>query len=318
MSKSRDPSGTFLRQKPSTGEASNSNPATAEWQNSVGSGANRPLAPALYLVATPIGNARDITLRALDVLRACDVVAAEDTRVTSRLFAIHGISRPLVPYNDHNAAEARPRLIARLKRGERVALVSDAGTPLVSDPGFKLVREAIAAGIGVEAIPGSSAVLAALTVSGLPTNRFLFAGFLPPKGGERRTALTKLKTLEATLIFFEAPQRLAESLADMLTVLGPRPAMVGRELTKLHEEHRHGDIASLAEAYAKEHQPKGEIAIVIGPPLEAATDYSKADKALEGALEFMPVRAAADLVAEVLDLPRGALYKRALAIKTDR
>lgn len=274
------------------------------------------LAPGLYVMATPIGNARDVTLRALDVLNACDAIAAEDTRVTSKLLAIYGISKPLFPYNDHNAAQARPRLLGRLRAGERVALVSDAGTPLVSDPGFKLVREAITEGLPVHAIPGASAALTALVLAGLPTDRFLFAGFLPPKGGERRSALAELKAVPATMIFFESPQRLAESLADMEAVLGVRPAVVTRELTKLHEERRYGDLASLAAAYTKEPAPKGEVTIVVGAPAPGEPDFAKADALLEAALAFMPVRAAADLVANALDLPRRALYARALALKT--
>jgi 16S rRNA (cytidine1402-2'-O)-methyltransferase len=274
------------------------------------------LAPGLYVMATPIGNARDVTLRALDVLKACDAIAAEDTRVTSKLLAIYGISKPLFPYNDHNAAQARPRLLGRLRAGERVALVSDAGTPLVSDPGFKLVREAITEGLPVHAIPGASAALTALVLAGLPTDRFLFAGFLPPKGGERRSALAELKAVPATMVFFESPQRLAESLADMEAVLGVRPAVVTRELTKLHEERRYGDLASLAAGYAKESAPKGEVTIVVGAPAPGEPDFAKADALLEAALAFMPVRAAADLVANALGLPRRALYARALALKT--
>jgi 16S rRNA (cytidine1402-2'-O)-methyltransferase len=274
--------------------------------------------PGLYVIATPIGNARDITLRALDVLKTCDAIMAEDTRVTSKLLAIYGISKPLFPYNDHNGVQARPRLLARLRAGERVALVSDAGTPLVSDPGYKLVREAIAEGLAVHAIPGASAALTALVVAGLPTDRFMFTGFLPSKSGERRSALAELKSVPATLVFFESAQRLAESLADMEAVLGPRPAVVTRELTKLHEERRHGDLASLAAAYSEEPAPKGEVTIVVGAAPPGEPDFAKADVLLKAALEFMPVRAAADLAANALDLPRRALYARALALKTAR
>ena len=170
------------------------------------------LAPGLYVTATPIGNARDITLRALDILAGCDVIAAEDTRVTAKLLAIHGISKPLTAYNDHNGARERPKLIARLHHGGRIALVSDAGTPLVSDPGYKLVREALSQGVPVHAIPGASAVLTGLALAGLPSDRFLFAGFLPNRAGERGTVLDELKSVRATLIVFESAQRLAESL----------------------------------------------------------------------------------------------------------
>jgi 16S rRNA (cytidine1402-2'-O)-methyltransferase len=277
--------------------------------------AQNRMAPGLYVVSTPIGNAADITLRALKVLAAADVVAAEDTRVTAKLFAIHGLSKPLFPYNDHNAAGMRPKLLQRLKAGECVALVSDAGTPLVSDPGYRLVREALAQGIAVHAIPGASAPLAALALAGLPTDRFLFAGFLPSKSGERRTALEKLRAVPATLMFFESPQRLAESLSDMAAVLGPRPAAVARELTKLHEEVRRGDLAELARTYAQEPAPKGEITLVVGPPPKAEEDWRKADGLLDRALAFMPVKAAADLVAEALDLSRRAVYGRALERK---
>ena len=196
-------------------------PSTPESPSSLAANA---LTPGLYVTATPIGHARDVTLRALDVLKGCDVIAAEDTRVTSKLLAIYGIAKPLVAYNDHNAARERPRLLARLKNGQSVALVSDAGTPLVSDPGFKLVREAIAEGVNVEAIPGASALLTALVLAGLPSDRFLFAGFLPPRSGERRNALAELKSIPASLVFFESPNRLGESLADMATMLGARSA----------------------------------------------------------------------------------------------
>ncbi|MGC9953883.1 MAG: 16S rRNA (cytidine(1402)-2'-O)-methyltransferase [Rhizomicrobium sp.] len=274
------------------------------------------LAAGLYVTATPIGNARDVTLRALDVLEGADLIAAEDTRVTAKLLAIFGIAKPLTAYNDHNGSRERPRLLARLKGGARVVLVSDAGTPLVSDPGYKLVREALAAGIQVHAIPGASAPLAALALAGLPTDRFFFAGFLSAKQGERRQALQELKSVRATLIFFEAPQRLAESLADMAEILGSRPAAVARELTKLHEEVRHGDLASLAQAYAQA-PPRGEITLVVGPAGEPETDFSRVDSALDKALVFMPVRAAVDLVAEMLEAPRREVYARALARKND-
>ena len=275
------------------------------------------LAPGLYVTATPIGHARDVTLRALDVLKGCDVIAAEDTRVTSKLLAIYGIAKPLVAYNDHNAARERPRLLARLKSGQSVALVSDAGTPLVSDPGFKLVREAIAEDVHVEAIPGASALLTALVLAGLPSDRFLFAGFLPPRSGERRNALAELKSIPASLVFFESPNRLGESLADMADVLGARTAAVGRELTKLHEEIRRGTLATLASGYVDAETPRGEVTIVVGPPVDEAPDTARIDSLLRQALPFMPVRAAADLVAEALDTPRRAVYTRALELKAE-
>ena len=274
------------------------------------------LAPGLYLTATPIGNARDVTLRALDVLKGCDGIAAEDTRVTAKLLAIHGIlGKPVSAYNDHNAARERPKLLKRLAHGARIALVSDAGTPLVSDPGYRLVKEALAMGLAVHVLPGASAALAGLSLSGLPTDRFLFAGFLPPKQGARKSVLEDLKSVPASLIFFESPHRLAESLRDMADVLGGRAAAVARELTKLHEECRRGDLASLAAFYAEADLPRGEITLVVGPPLDAAPDMARADSLLDQALAFMPVRAASDLVAEATGLPRRALYDRALAKK---
>lgn len=256
-------------------------------------------------------------MRALDVLAGADVIAAEDTRVTAKLLTIFAISRPLTAYNDHNGPRERPRLLARLRQGERIALVSDAGTPLVSDPGYKLVREALAEGIPVHAIPGASAALTALTLAGLPTDRFLFAGFLPPKSAERHAVAGELKSLRTTLIFFEAPQRLAETLRDLAEVFGPRPAAVTRELTKLHEEVRRGTLVELAALYAVEDQPKGEITLLIGPAEETPADFSAVDAALEKALTFMPVRAAVDLVAEMLKAPRREVYTRALAMKND-
>jgi 16S rRNA (cytidine1402-2'-O)-methyltransferase len=275
------------------------------------------LLPGLYVTATPIGNASDITLRALNVLRSCDAIVAEDTRVTSRLLAIHGISRPLVIYNDHNAPSVRPKLIERLRGGARLALVSDAGTPLVSDPGHKLVTAAQEEGIPVYPVPGASAALAALTVSGLPAERFLFAGFLPSKSGERRTALGELAAIQATLILFESAQRLADTLADMAEILGARDAAVTRELTKLHEEVRRAPLAELAAFYAKAGPPKGEITLVVGPPgpQESEGNPVRIDALLAQILPFMPVRSASALIADVTGVSRRAVYNRAIALK---
>lgn len=267
------------------------------------------------MTATPIGNAQDITLRALSVLAGCDAIAAEDTRVSAKLLAIHGVSRPLVSYNDHNAREMRPKLLARLAGGERIALISDAGTPTVSDPGMKLVKAAREAGIAVYPVPGASAALAALAAAGLPTDRFLFAGFLPAKSGERRTALGELKAAPATLVFFESPQRLADSLADMVAVLGGRDAAIARELTKLHEEVRTGTLAELAASYAAIDPPKGEITIVVAPPTDGPPDTAKAESLLRQALPFMPVKAAANLVAEATGASRREVYDMALSLK---
>lgn len=274
------------------------------------------MAAGLYILATPIGNARDISLRALEVLKGCDVIAAEDTRVTSKLLAIHGISKPLIPYNDHNGPQMRPKILARLEQGQAVALVSDAGTPLVSDPGYKLVREVIGAGISVVALPGPSAVLAGLALSGLPSDRFLFAGFLPSKAGERKSMLEELGGVRATLIFFESAQRLEDSLPALADVLGDRPAVVARELTKLHEEVRRGSLRELAGHYAKAGAPKGEVTLLVAPPdASAAPDSARIDAALKAALAFMPVKAAAEMIADLTDAPRKALYARALELK---
>jgi 16S rRNA (cytidine1402-2'-O)-methyltransferase len=270
----------------------------------------------LYVVASPIGNARDITLRALDVLKSCDLIAAEDTRVTAKLLAIHGISKPLAAYNDHNAARERPRLLRRLREGARVALISDAGTPLISDPGYKLVREAIAEGIAVHAVPGASAVLTALTLAALPTDRFLFAGFLPSRTGERQKALDGLRSIPATLVFFESPHRVAESVAAMHEVFGNRPAAVARELTKLHEEVFRGDLQSIADEFARRAQVKGEVTIVVGASEETGLDLAPAEAFLREAMPYMPLSAAADLIARALDLPRRMVYERALALKS--
>ncbi|HEY2446569.1 MAG TPA: 16S rRNA (cytidine(1402)-2'-O)-methyltransferase [Rhizomicrobium sp.] len=269
----------------------------------------------LFITATPIGNARDITLRALDVLRTCDAILTEDTRVTAKLLAIHAISRPLLTYNDHNAARARPSILKRLATGDRIALVSDAGVPLVSDPGYKLVREAMAAGTAVHVVPGASAVLAALVLSGLPTDRFLFAGFLPAASAARRAALEELKALRASLIFFESPRRLSETLRDLCDVLGSRPAAIARELTKLHEEVSRGGLDYLAHLYADRGPPRGEITVIVGPPPQQAPDSDLLDRLLDKALPFMPVRAAADLVSDALGLPRRFAYARALVRK---
>src|SRR3954454_23991903 len=219
------------------------------------------IVPGLHVVATPIGNLGDISLRALGTLAAADAVLAEDTRVTKTLLAHYGITTPLVAYHEHNAEEMRPRVLARLRAGEALALVSDAGTPLVSDPGYKLVEAAAEEGLKVVAVPGASAVLAALVVAGLPTDRFFFEGFLPPRSAARRERMEALKPVPGTLVFFESPRRVAEMLADAAAVLGDRPAAVARELTKFYETVRRGGLAGLAETYAQEDTPKGEIVV---------------------------------------------------------
>jgi len=272
----------------------------------------------LAVVATPIGNAGDITLRALAALRSCDAIVCEDTRVSAKLLARHGIRRPLVAYHEHNAERMRPKILARLRAGESLALISDAGTPLVSDPGYKLLRAAIAEGLPVTTLPGPSAALAALVLSGLPPDRFFFAGFLPPKAAARRQALGELAAVPATLIVFEAPGRLASSLADMAAVLGPRPAAVARELTKLFEEVRRDDLAALARHYAEAGAPLGEVVVVIGPPGDARLAGEAAgaatDAALRQALGRMSLRDAVDAVATATGQPRRAVYARALVL----
>jgi 16S rRNA (cytidine1402-2'-O)-methyltransferase len=273
------------------------------------------LAPGLHIVATPIGNLGDITLRALQALAGADAIACEDTRVTRKLLDRFCIATPLTPYHEHNAAKARPVLLRRLGDGAAIALVSDAGTPLVSDPGYKLVRAARDAGHAVTALPGASAVLTALAVAGLPTDQFLFAGFLPPKEMARRARIAELARVPATLVLYESGPRLGASLTDLAAGLGvEREAAVCRELTKLHEEIRRGSLASLAEAYAKE-TPRGEIALVIAPPGEAqATTAAEAETLLRQALGRLSLKDAVSEVALATGLPRREVYQQALAL----
>jgi 16S rRNA (cytidine1402-2'-O)-methyltransferase len=273
-----------------------------------------PLAGGLYVVATPIGNLRDITLRALDVLAKADLVLAEDTRVTAKLLSAFGLAAKLERYDEHAAERTRPRALAALADGARVALVSDAGTPLVSDPGYRLVREAAEAGHPVIPIPGASALLAGLSAAGLPTDRVLFAGFPPPKGAARRTAFEEVAGVRATLVFFEGGSRLAASLADMAAVFGEREAVVCRELTKLHETIVRGRLPALA-ADPQFAEPRGEIVVLVAPGREAPASAADADQALAEALaRLKPAEAAAE-VARALGLPRRDLYRRALALK---
>jgi len=278
-----------------------------------GSKPARPLS-GLLVVATPIGNLADISARALGVLSDAAIVACEDTRVSRKLLSAHGLDRALTAYHENNAERVRPQLIEAMKRGESVALISDAGTPLVSDPGYKLVRAAIDAGLPVTAIPGASAVLAALVVSGLPTDRFFFGGFLPAKSAARRTALGELAAVPGTLMLFESGRRLAGSLRDMAAVLGPRQAAVTRELTKLFEEVRRGGLDELAAAYGAEAAPKGEIVVVVAPPSQEETAQEDLDAQLLAALEQASLRDAAALVAAATGLPKRQVYARALAL----
>ncbi|MBV9076550.1 MAG: 16S rRNA (cytidine(1402)-2'-O)-methyltransferase [Methylobacteriaceae bacterium] len=276
------------------------------------------LAPGLYVVATPIGNLGDISFRALATLAAADAVLAEDTRVTKVLLAHYGITTPLVSYHEHSDGSVRDRMVARLRDGQALALVSDAGTPLVSDPGYRLVEEAIAAGIRVVPLPGASAVMAALVVSGLPTDRFFFEGFLPAKAGPRRARLAALAPIPATLVLYEAPHRLAESLADAAQVLGPRPAAVARELTKLYETVRRGALPDLAGSYAAEPAPKGEVVLLVAPASPESRGAEAAatlDERLGAALAAgHSVRDAAAIVCAETGLPRREVYARALVL----
>jgi 16S rRNA (cytidine1402-2'-O)-methyltransferase len=274
-----------------------------------------PLPAGLYVVATPIGNFGDVTLRALSMLAAADAILAEDTRVSRALMSRYGIDTPLSPYHEHNAAEARPRALRRLAEGQALALISDAGTPLVSDPGFKLVAEAIAAGLAVIAAPGASAALAALCVAGLPTDRFFFEGFLPPRSAARRERINALAAVPGTLVIYEAPSRVADTLADLARELGPRPAAVARELTKLHEEVRRGTLDALAAEFGAREDPRGEIVVVVGPPLaREAVDEQMLDTEIRAALCALSVKDAAAAVAAKHGLPRREIYARALAL----
>jgi 16S rRNA (cytidine1402-2'-O)-methyltransferase len=272
-------------------------------------------APGLYLVATPIGNLGDVTLRALETLAGVDMVACEDTRVTRRLFDRYGLATPLIAYHDHNAAAARPKLLARLDAGAAVALVSDAGTPLISDPGFKLVREAQAAGHKVTAVPGASAVLAAVASAGLPTDRFFFEGFLPPREQARRTRLAALAEVPATLVFFETGPRIAAMLHDLAAAFGDREAAVCRELTKLHEDIRRADLAGLARAWDEGAETRGEFVVVVGPPAAAAAvEAEDLDALLRRALAAASLKNAVEAVVAATGQKRRLVYQRALAL----
>ena len=299
-------------------DKSRSRPANARRYSVDGAATDVPeLAGGLYLVATPIGNLGDVTLRALETLAGADLIACEDTRVTRRLTERYGIATALTPYHEHNAAEARPKLLARLAQGQAVALVSDAGTPLISDPGYKLAREATAAGHAVSALPGASAVLTALAVAGLPTDRFFFEGFLPPKLAARQKRVAALAGIPATLVLFESGARLAATLADLAQGLGPRPAAVCRELTKLHEEVRRGELAQLARDYTGGAETRGEIVIVVAPPTDEATDAADVDDLLRRALTRVSVKDAVGEVALATGRPRREVYQRALTLAKD-
>lgn len=270
------------------------------------------LAPGLYVVATPIGNLGDLSPRAADTLRRADRILVEDTRVTAKLLAHVGAKRPMTRYDDHTAERDREAIVDRLGT-EAIALVSDAGTPLISDPGYKLVRSARAAGHAVHTVPGPSAAIAALTLAGLPTDRFLFLGFLPAKAKARGDAIAEFAAVRATLVFYESGPRLAESLAALASGLGDRDAAIAREITKLHEECVSGTLGELANRY-RDAPPKGEIVIVVGAPAEKAeASDDELDAALDEALANLSPSRAAAAVADQLSIPRKRAYARALA-----
>jgi 16S rRNA (cytidine1402-2'-O)-methyltransferase len=275
---------------------------------------DQPLRPGLYIVATPIGNLSDLSPRAADILARADVLAVEDSRITAKLLRHVGVKRPMVPYHDHSDASVRERLVSRMA-GEAVALVSDAGTPLISDPGYKLVRDARAAGRAVVTIPGPSAGIAALTLAGLPTDRFLFLGFLPAKAKARGEAIAEVAAVRATLLLYESGPRLAATLAALLGGLGDREAAVAREISKAFEECVTGPLSELAARYA-DAAPKGEIVIVVAPPGEAApAAKDEIDAALAEALTRLSPAKAAGEVSKALGADRRTLYDRAMALK---
>ncbi len=276
-----------------------------------------PLSPGLHIVATPIGNLKDVSFRALGTLAAADAVFAEDTRVSRKLLAHYGITTPLIAYHEHNAAEMRPKILARLQEGQALALISDAGTPLVSDPGYKLVEAVLAEGFTVVPVPGPSAVLAALVAAGLPTDRFFFEGFLPPKSTARRERLSELSSIPATLVFFESPHRLVEMLHDAHEILGDRSAAVARELTKLYETVRRGTLSALFSEFESASRPKGEIVVLIGAPIDSVSDEQKGadlDYRLKLHLSHLSVKDAAAVAVEETGLPRRQVYARAVAL----
>ena len=277
-------------------------------------------AGTLYLVSTPIGNLGDMTHRAVEVLSSAALIIAEDTRHSRRLLDHYKISTPLKSYHEHNEAQETPKLVARLRAGDSIALISDAGTPLISDPGYKLVRAAHEAGVNVTALPGASAVLAALAASGLPTDRFFFEGFLPPKESGRRARIAELKRIPGTLVLFETGPRIATALADLASGLGARDAAICRELTKLHEEIRRGDLATLADAYAAGAESRGEFVVVIAPVDDGASEVNAVDidALLRPALARLSVKEAVAEIAAVTGEPRREVYQRALALTKER
>ena len=273
------------------------------------------LLPGLYIVATPIGNLRDMTLRAMDILASVDIVLCEDTRVTGKLLKAFDIEQKMVSYNDHNAARQRGPILEKLSKDGRVALVSDAGMPLVSDPGYKLVRDCLDLGVRVTTIPGANAPLAALQLSGLPSDKFSFLGFLPPKSEARRKVMTLWAAVPSTLILFETGPRLMDSLGDMRDIWGNRPAAVVREITKLYEETRRDSLEGLCKYYEDEGVPKGEIVVVVGPPAAPHYDTAALEEKLRKALETMGMKEASAAVAAETGESKKKLYDLALRFK---
>ncbi|NQZ13879.1 MAG: 16S rRNA (cytidine(1402)-2'-O)-methyltransferase [Alphaproteobacteria bacterium] len=274
------------------------------------------LKPGLYLVATPIGNLRDITFRALDTLSSVDLIVCEDTRVTGKLLKAYGFKKPMWFYNDHSADSQRENIIKAVQNGQAVAILSDAGTPLVSDPGYKLVRRAIESDLFVTSIPGPSAALSGMQLSGLPTNQFSFLGFLPPKSAGRVKALQEWSEAPGSLIVYETGPRLEESLRDMAQVLGNRDAAITRELTKIYEEVRRGSLEGLADYYASNGAPKGEIVVVVAPRGEVQVSGESLEAQIHKALETMSVRDAAEMVSKATGKPKRAIYTLALKLSS--
>ena len=270
--------------------------------------------PGLYIVATPIGNLKDMTLRAIDILNMADLILCEDTRVTRKLLTHYGISKPTLSYNDHNGEERRPKIFAALEESKRVALVSDAGTPLISDPGYKLVREVMQRGFYVTTLPGASSVMSALCLSGLPTDRFTFVGFLPSKMEACRKEIQLLATVPTTLVLFESARRLSDTLRLLQEVLGEREAAVIREITKLFEETKRGTLPELIAYYEKNGEPKGEVVMVIAPPGEIEATAESLESQLALLLQSHSVKEAAAILAEASGKPRKEIYSLALKL----
>lgn len=277
-----------------------------------------PLSPGLYLVATPIGNLGDISARALETLAGADIILCEDTRTSGKLLGRFAIKTKRIAYHEHNADALRPQILDRLGDGQAVALISDAGTPLINDPGYKLVRACQEAGLAVTAVPGPCAAIVALTLSGLPTDRFFYAGFPPPKSGPRRRFFAELGAIPGSLVFLESPRRLAASLADMEQALGDRPAAVARELTKLHEELRRDRLTMLAAHYAAAGPPKGEVVVVVGPAAPRPLDPAEIDTRLAALLAHERPKDAAVRLAAETGLSKRVLYNRALELRRGR